>query len=80
MTRAVSENAFIRAFQAADAFRDGLQTLVTVAHAAGFTVGMEAQEEEGTITPLREMRTTMTQMKTSGGKGRRLTSRVRNAS
>lgn len=42
-----SEDAVIRAFQAANAFRDALQTLVTVAHSAGFTVGMEAEAESG---------------------------------
>ena len=40
-----SEDAVIRAFQAATAFREALQTLVTVSRSAGFTVGMEAQEE-----------------------------------
>lgn len=39
-----SEDAVIRAFHAAHAFRDALQTLVTVAHSAGFTVGMEAED------------------------------------
>ncbi|HVB34893.1 MAG TPA: hypothetical protein VNJ52_11055 [Patescibacteria group bacterium] len=41
---AFSEDSVIRAFQAANAFRDALQTLVTVARSAGFTVGMEAEE------------------------------------
>lgn len=39
-----SEEAVNRAFQAANAFRDALQSLVTVAHSAGFTVGVEAGE------------------------------------
>jgi len=44
---AFSEDAVIRAFQAANAFREALQTLVTVSRSAGFTVGMEAEERSG---------------------------------
>jgi hypothetical protein len=41
---AFSEDTVIRAFHAANAFRDALQTLLTVARSAGFTVGMETEE------------------------------------
>lgn len=48
-----SEDTVIRAFHAANAFRDALQTLLTVARSAGFTVGMEAEErsEQGKSSP-----------------------------
>lgn len=41
---AFSENAVVQAFQAASAFREALQALVTVSRSVGFTVGMEAEE------------------------------------
>lgn len=44
---AFTEDAVTRAFQAANAFREALQTLVTVSRSAGFTVGMEAEERSG---------------------------------
>lgn len=42
-----SEDASIRAFHAAHAFRDALQTLLTVARSARFTVGMEVEPRAG---------------------------------
>ena len=41
---AFSEDSVIRAFQAANSFRDALQALMSLARSARFTIGMEAEE------------------------------------
>jgi hypothetical protein len=40
-----SEEATIRAFQAANAFRDALQTLISVGSTSRFTIGLETEEQ-----------------------------------
>jgi hypothetical protein len=40
-----SEEATIRAYQAANAFRDALQTLVAVGRTSRFTIGLEIEEQ-----------------------------------
>lgn len=41
---AFSEDSVIRAFQAANSFRDALQALLSLARSARFTIGVEAEE------------------------------------
>jgi hypothetical protein len=63
-----SEDAVTRAFQAANAFRDALQSLVTVARSAGFTVGMEADDRSGIGNEGLEDKLDLSQKASAGGK------------
>jgi hypothetical protein len=64
---AFSDDAVVRAFQAANAFRDALQSLVTVARSAGFTVGMETKERSGSGNGGMEATSSGTQGMSHGG-------------
>jgi predicted nucleic acid binding AN1-type Zn finger protein len=44
-----SEEIAIRAFQAANAFRDALQALIAVARTAGFTIGLETEDRSESV-------------------------------